>query len=178
MRVVTVAACVAVRAGCAPSPTRIQAAYVSPAMYNNLTCDQVDTEIMAVDSKAEEMYRRLKHVSNSDAWKMGIGLLVTWPALLFLSGGDGADAAAYAQLKGQKDALIDARRHCASHTLTGTAAGEIPGTIHYGKVTIVPAKTPSGLCIIAPANYVGTGAANMPAITNAMLRCSDLPPVK
>ena len=67
MRVVTVVACVAVLAGCAPSPTHIQAAYVSPAMYNNLTCDQVDTEIMAVDGKAEDMYRRLKNTSNSDA---------------------------------------------------------------------------------------------------------------
>jgi hypothetical protein len=178
MRVVTVVACAALLFGCAPSPTRIQAAYVSPTTYYALTCDQVDTEIMAVDDKATDLYRRIKHTSNSDAWKMGIGLLVTWPALLFLSGGDGAEAAEYAQLKGQKDALIDARRVCASHTLTGTAAGEIPGTVHYGRLTVVPAKTASGLCIIAPANYVGTGAANMPAITSAMPRCSDLPPVK
>ena len=178
MRVVPVVACLAVLFGCAPSPTHIQAAYVSPTTYYGLTCDQVDTEIMAVDDKANDLYRRIKHTSNADAWKMGIGLLVTWPALLFLSGGDGAESAEYAQLKGQKDALIDARRVCASHTLTGTSVGEIPGTTHYGQVTIVPAKTPSGLCIIAPANYVGSGAANMPAITSAMPRCSDLPPIR
>ncbi len=177
MRVVSIVACAAVLTGCAPSPTHIQAAYVSPAMYNGLTCDEVDTEIMAVDDKANDLYRRINHQANADAWKMGIGLLVTWPALLFLSGGDGAEAGEYAQLKGQKDALIDARRHCASHTLTGSGVGEIPGTIHYGKVTIVPAKTPTGLCIIAPANYVGTGAVNMPAITTGMPRCSDLPPI-
>lgn len=178
MRVISVVACFAVLSSCAPSPTHIQAAYVSPTMYNGFTCDQVDTEIMAVDDKATDLYRRINHKANGDAWKMGIGLLVTWPALLFLSGGDSAEAGEYAQLKGQKDALIDARRTCASHTLTGTAVGDIPGTEHYGQVTIVPAKTASGLCIIAPANYVGSGAANMPAITSAMPRCSDLPPIR
>jgi hypothetical protein len=54
--------------------------------------------------------------------------------------------------------------------------GEIPGTVHYGRVTIVPADTTSGRCIIAPENYIGTGASNMPAITDGMPRCSNLAP--
>jgi hypothetical protein len=144
--------------------------------FSNLTCDQIDTEIYAVDTKANDLYHRLNHRANGDAWKMGIGLIVAWPALLFLSGGDGAEAAEYAQLKGQKDALIAARRNCAERSGRIASSGEIPGTVHYGRIALVPAETPSGICVIAPANYRGTGAQNSPAITLAMPRCSSLPP--
>lgn len=40
----------------------------------------------------------------------------------------------------------------------------------------VRANTPSGYCLDVPPNYVGTGAANSPAITSSMPRCSTLSP--
>lgn len=178
MRFAALAATAALLTGCAGSPTNIRSAYVSPALYHGFSCDQIDTEIMAVDGKASDLYHRISHRSHTDNLKMGVGLLVAWPALLFLSGGSGPDAVEYSQLKGQKDALIEARRTCASRTLTGTASGETPGTMHYGIVTLVPAATRSGYCIVAPNDYVGTGAANKPAVTSGMPRCSTLPPVQ
>ena len=178
MRVVSAFVCAAVLSGCASSPARISAAYVSPLAYRNLTCDDIDTEIYAVDNKATDLYRRLKHRANGDAWKMGVGVFVAWPALLFLSGGNGEQATEYAQLKGQKDALIEARRHCSGTKYGSASAGEIPGTVHMGKITLVPADTPSGICIIAPASYRGTGAQNSPAISTAMPRCSNVAPVR
>jgi hypothetical protein len=36
---------------------------------------------------------------------MGVGLVLFWPALFFLEGGDGPEAAEYAQLKGEFEAL-------------------------------------------------------------------------
>lgn len=36
---------------------------------------------------------------------MGIGLILFWPALFALEGGDGPEAAEYAQLKGDYEAL-------------------------------------------------------------------------
>lgn len=36
---------------------------------------------------------------------MGIGLVLFWPSLLLLEGGDGPEAAEYAQLKGEFEAL-------------------------------------------------------------------------
>jgi hypothetical protein len=36
---------------------------------------------------------------------MGIGLVLFWPALLFLEGGDGPEATEYANLKGEYEAL-------------------------------------------------------------------------
>ena len=38
---------------------------------------------------------------------MGVGLVLFWPALIFLEGGDGPEAAEYAQLKGNYEALQD-----------------------------------------------------------------------
>ena len=50
---------------------------------------------------------------------------------------------------------------------------DAPGTIDLGGgVKLVPAKTLSGYCIKAQSGYVGTGAANKPAVTSARPRCS------
>lgn len=215
MRVVSILVCAALLSSCASSPTHIQASYVSPQTYASFNCDQIDTEIMAVDTRATDLYHRIAHRANGDAWKMGIGMLVAWPALLFLSGGNHHDGDEYAQLKGQKDALIAARRNCtrpAAIMATGPAAapqslaeqavaatraasfspssasivtaatiapatnalGEIPGTVHIGRLTLVPARTASGQCVIAPDDYIGTGAANMPAITSDRPRCDSI----
>ena len=40
----------------------------------------------------------------------------------------------------------------------------------------IPAKTVSGYCIKAPADYVGTGDMNYPVITDAMPRCENIKP--
>jgi hypothetical protein len=56
-------------------------------------------------------------------------------------------------------------------TPTATAA---PGVTQLGPdIWLYPAPTPSGHCIQAPANYQGTGAANRPAITGSLPRCSN-----
>jgi hypothetical protein len=43
-----------------------------------------------------------------------------------------------------------------------------------GGVSLVPAKTPSGFCIVAPANYAGIGTASRPSVTSATPRCDSL----
>lgn len=50
----------------------------------------------------------------------------------------------------------------------------VPVATEIGGPNKVHANTPSGYCLDVPANYVGTGAANSPAITSAMPRCSQL----
>ncbi|MEO8631663.1 MAG: hypothetical protein ABI612_26750 [Betaproteobacteria bacterium] len=174
MRILTLAVSVSVLSGCASSPSSISAAYISPTTYQNLTCQQIDTEILAVDSKAGDLYHRIKRRSSSDSVYMGVGLLVAWPALLFLSGGKSNDATEYAQLKGSKDALIAARRSCSEVGGYGPRRTDIPGTVHMGRITLVPAETESGMCIIAPASYRGTGSTSSPVITSGMPRCSSL----
>ena len=36
---------------------------------------------------------------------MGVGLILFWPALFFLEGGDGPEAQEYARLKGEREAI-------------------------------------------------------------------------
>lgn len=36
---------------------------------------------------------------------MGVGLVLFWPTLFFLEGGDGPQAQEYARLKGERDAI-------------------------------------------------------------------------
>src|SRR4029078_8445045 len=98
MRVVTLSVCASLLSACASSTSSIQAAYVSPATYQNLSCEQIDTEILAVDTKANELYHRINRRSTNDAIYMGVGLLLAWPALLFLSGGKSHEATQYGQL--------------------------------------------------------------------------------
>ena len=59
-------------------------------------------------------------------------------------------------------------------TISRPQGSEIPATGRGGQVMIMPANTPSGHCLMVPDDYVGTGAANMPAVTTAMPRCSTV----
>lgn len=91
--------------GCASNPDKIDAAYVSPLKYANYDCDQLAMEMDYVGQRTTQLYQRLKSERNADNWQMGIGLVLFWPTLFMLEGGDGPEAAEYAQLKGEFEAL-------------------------------------------------------------------------
>lgn len=137
--------------GCASSPNRIQSAYISPRTYKSYSCQQIDTELAAVDSKALALHKRLRHRADNDALSMTTGLILLWPALLFLSGGDGPDAGEYARLKGMKEALEAAKPNCSETPLAEadvrTASLPKPGLT---RVQMLRADTPSGYCIHVP----------------------------
>ncbi|MGO2279319.1 MAG: hypothetical protein ACTH5U_10965 [Pseudomonadales bacterium] len=56
--------------------------------------------------------------ASADAWQMGVGLVLFWPALFFLEGGDGALQSNYALLKGKYEAVSTQynRKGCADTT--------------------------------------------------------------
>lgn len=91
--------------GCASNPDKIDAAYVSPLKYKDYDCDQVAMEMDYVGNRTTKLYQRLKKERTADNWQMGVGLILFWPALFALEGGDGPEAAEYAQLKGEYEAL-------------------------------------------------------------------------
>ncbi len=101
--------CIAVLAvsltSCATSPEKISATYVSPLTYKDHDCDQIAMEMEHVSRRTGELYRNLKKEADADSWQMGVGLVLFWPTLFFLEGGDGPEATEYAHLKGQYDAL-------------------------------------------------------------------------
>ena len=94
-----------VLAACATQPEEIATAYVSPLHYKNFDCDQLELEAERVSRRALELHANLKDTADTDEAQMGIGLILFWPALFFLEGGDGAEAMEYARIKGEREAI-------------------------------------------------------------------------
>lgn len=91
--------------GCASNPDKIDAAYVSALKYSSYDCQQLGMELDYVGQRTTRIYNQLKDEQKGDQWQMGVGMLLFWPALLALEGGDGPNAAEYSQLKGEYEAL-------------------------------------------------------------------------
>ena len=92
-------------AGCATQPDKIAAVYVSPVQYQGYSCNQVQAEMERVSRRANVLQASLKKTADADAAQMGVGLILFWPTLFFLEGGDGPEAQEFARLKGEKEAL-------------------------------------------------------------------------
>jgi len=93
--------------GCASNPDNIQAAYVSPLKYAEYDCQQIVSEMGYIGQRTNTLYQSLKDKRRGDNWQMGVGLVLFWPTLFALEGGDGPEAVEYAQLMGEFEALRD-----------------------------------------------------------------------
>ncbi len=103
--IISIGLSVAVLTGCASQPTEIPTSSVSSFMYQKYDCDQVAWELARVDTRVGELHASLKKTADRDAIQMGVGLILFWPTLFALEGGDGAEAGEYGRLKGEKQAL-------------------------------------------------------------------------
>jgi hypothetical protein len=101
------AAVVLATVGCASSPNKIAAQYVSPMAYQGYDCEQIALEQNRIERRTGELYQSLKKEANADKWQMGVGLILFWPALFMLEGGDGPEASEYARLRGEYNALSE-----------------------------------------------------------------------
>ncbi len=93
---------------CASPPEDLGTAYVSPAQYTSYDCEQLSSSLANKNRRLNSLYSSLRAEAKADNWQMGVGLLVAWPALLFLEGGDDARAEEYRQLKGEVEAMSEA----------------------------------------------------------------------
>lgn len=107
MRIIALAAVAAALGGCASKSSDITAAYVSPVMYQNHTCQQLALEAQGVSSRAAQVSGAQDAKRSNDAVATGVAVVVLWPAA-FLVGGDGPTAAELGQLKGQMVAIEQA----------------------------------------------------------------------
>ena len=114
---VAVAAIATILAGCASRAENISAAYVSPVLYENLSCQQLARDAPKLAATKEFRAQTAAGMQNKkagqDAAAMTVGLVLFWPALFFTQG-DGAQAAEVARLKGEMQAIEDAstRKGC------------------------------------------------------------------
>ena len=89
--------------------------------YKDYDCEQVASEMARVNRRAGELHASIKQTADTDAAQMAVGAVLFWPALFFLEGGDGPEAAEYARLKGERDALeqVSTQKKCTLETRTG-----------------------------------------------------------
>jgi hypothetical protein len=91
--------------GCASQPKDIQTVSVSPLIYQKYTCDQLIMEADRVSRRTQQLHASLKKTADDDATQMTVGMLLLWPTLFWLEGGDGPEASEYARIKGEAEAL-------------------------------------------------------------------------
>ena len=103
--ILTITAITAVLTACASQPDDIQTAYVSSLQYKDYDCDQLSMEAERVSARSIDLHQSLKKTADDDAIQMGVGLVLLWPTLFFLEGGDDARAHEYARLKGEREAI-------------------------------------------------------------------------
>ena len=104
--ILALATCVAL-AGCATSPKDIAPAYVSPILYQNLTCEQLAMEAARVSQAAAAANGAQANQASKDAVMTTVGVVLFWPSLFFI-GGDKGNAAEVARLKGEMQAIEQA----------------------------------------------------------------------
>ena len=100
-RILTAIFAIALLGGCATPPEDIQAQSVSHHQYSSLDCDALILEAKKVDARGSDIYNILHEKASTDTGQVAIGLLLFWPALLLVEGGDGAEAAEYGRLQGE-----------------------------------------------------------------------------
>lgn len=120
MKKIIAAAVAAALAGCASDPANISAASVSPLQYSGYDCEQINAELDRVNVRKANLHASLKEKADNDAVQMGVGMILLWPALFFLEGGDGPEAAEFARLKGEQEALE--KTAIANHCMTSQIA--------------------------------------------------------
>jgi hypothetical protein len=107
------AAAAACSGSCATYSDKIAPSYVSPVIYENLTCRQIAEEATRVAQRAAQASGAQDSQANKDNVLTAVTIVVFWPAAFFV-GGDRQNAAEVARLKGEMDALEQAsiRKNC------------------------------------------------------------------
>ena len=99
-----VAALAAATGACASYSEKVPATYVSPVIYENLSCKQIAEEASRVSRRAAEVAGVQDSQATKDSVVTGVAIVVFWPAAFFV-GGDRGSAAELGRLKGEADAL-------------------------------------------------------------------------
>ena len=127
----------AVLFGCATPPEKIATAYVSPLQYEEYNCKQIADEGQRLTEHVTELQSSLQQEASHDSTKMGVGLILFWPTLFFIHG-DGPQAAEYARLKGERDALeqVAMKKECGDVVpkIAAAAPPETPKPTGYSPV--------------------------------------------
>lgn len=112
-KIIAISCAASVLTGCASAPDKISAQYVSPMQYASYDCDTVREEMVRVSNHVQQVAGVQRKKAKNDQIAMGVGLVLFWPALFFLAGGDKKEE--LSRLKGEYDALnqVAIKKKCA-----------------------------------------------------------------
>lgn len=101
-------------AGCASTPERIGASYVSPLVYANYDCGQILAERERIATRVHDVAAAQNRQAQNEQIAAGVGLVIFWPALFLLVGPDRREE--LSNLKGHYDALeqVAIQKRCAT----------------------------------------------------------------
>lgn len=91
-------------AACAKSADQVTAAYVSPITFQTYTCHQLAEEAERVSARAVVLTGAQNKQATSDAVATTVAVVIFWPAA-FMVGGDNAQTAELARLKGEMETI-------------------------------------------------------------------------
>lgn len=90
---------------CATPPEDIIASDVSPLRFAKFECDELAALHGQKEARLNDLHGKLKEEAKTDETQAAVGLILFWPALLFLEGEDSAETDEYARLKGEIRAI-------------------------------------------------------------------------
>ena len=93
-------------AACAADPNTIAPSYVSPAIYSGLNCQQLNAEAARLNARVSQVAGQQAQAASSDAAMTALTLVLFWPAVFAIGGGD--QSAELARLRGEAEALQSA----------------------------------------------------------------------
>lgn len=88
---------------CAPDPSSIAPAYVSPVAYSGLDCAAMNAEASRLSARLASVTGQQQEAASSDAALTAVTLILFWPAIFWIGGGDQSDE--LARLRGEAEAL-------------------------------------------------------------------------
>ena len=91
---------------CATQPENLSASYVSPLEYLEYDCSQLGQEMRRIGRRVAEVTGVQGSTATGDAVAVGVGLVIFWPALFFISSSDREEE--LMRLKGEAEAVEQA----------------------------------------------------------------------
>jgi hypothetical protein len=104
--ILAIAFLTATLSGCATRSKNIDPMYVNSGKYARYNCAQLAEEQDKVISKVNAMSKKQDAEATKDAVALTVGLVIFWPALIFMLGSDKKQE--LSRLKGEYEAVQDA----------------------------------------------------------------------
>ena len=107
-RILTIIALLFATPACAPRSSTIPTSYISPLVYSNYDCEQLQMEYGRLTRRAFEASGQQDQTATDDAALFAVGMVLFWPALFAIQGPNNSKQSEVMRLRGEVEALEQA----------------------------------------------------------------------